>query len=217
MIESTAGARARAGTSDEAGASRRIPTQKRSRERVERILEIAKGLIAESGSDYLRMSEVAERAGVSIGSLYQYFPDKGAIIRTLAQRYHEASRACIAEGLAGVGDVASLAEQFGVLFDTYYGMFLAEPVMRDIWSATQADKSLRDIDIADSRENGELLAAAMRRVKPAARAGSLETTAFLVMHLGESTMRLAVSVGRAEGACLVDAYKRMAMRELLSV
>jgi hypothetical protein len=34
------------------------------------------------------------------------------------------------------------------------------------------------------------------------------------MQLGEATMRLAISVGRSEGDALVDAYKRMALREI---
>ncbi|RUU02593.1 TetR family transcriptional regulator, partial [Mesorhizobium sp. USDA-HM6] len=46
---------------------RRAPTQQRSRERVERMLAAASALIAEQGSDAMRMGEVAERAGVSIG------------------------------------------------------------------------------------------------------------------------------------------------------
>src|SRR5262249_21757810 len=50
---------------------RRMPSQRRSRERVERILECATALIGERGSDAMRMSDVAEMAGISIGSLYQ--------------------------------------------------------------------------------------------------------------------------------------------------
>jgi AcrR family transcriptional regulator len=195
-------------------AVRRSPTQSRSRERVERILAAASALIAEAGSDAMRMSELAERAEVSIGSLYQYFPDKGAVIRTLAERYNAQGRECIAEGLAGVSDVAGLEKAFFELVDIYYGMFLAEPVMRDIWSGTQADKQLHDIDLADSRANGALLAGVLTRLRPNADPGELAHSAFLVMHLGEATMRLAISVERAEGDALVEAYKRMALREL---
>ena len=132
----------------------RLPTQQRSRERVERMLAAAAALIAEAGSDAMRMSEVAERAGVPIGSLYQFFPDKGAIIRTLAERYNALGRACIEEGLANVADLDGLRDAFGRLVDIYYALFLAEPVMRDIWSGTQADKALRDIDLDDSRQTG---------------------------------------------------------------
>ncbi|PSH66295.1 MULTISPECIES: TetR/AcrR family transcriptional regulator [Phyllobacterium] len=204
-----------AAVESEAGAVRREPIQKRSRERVERILGCASTLIEKSGSDAMRMSDVAEMAGISIGSLYQYFPDKGAIIRTLADRYNVAGQVCIAEGLADVQDREGLRRAFGELIDVYYAMFLAEPVMRDIWSGTQADKALRDIDLADSRLNGAVLAAARERVDPKADRAELETSSFLIMQLGEATMRLAISVERKEGDVLVEQYKRMVLREMM--
>ncbi|MEK1888325.1 MAG: TetR/AcrR family transcriptional regulator [Phyllobacterium sp.] len=194
--------------------ARREPTQKRSRERVERILGCASTLIEKSGSDPMRMSDVAEMAAISIGSLYQYFPDKAAIIRTLAERYNVAGQQCIAEGLEGVRDKADLRRAFGDLIDIYYAMFLAEPVMRDIWSGTQADKALRDIDLADSRINGAVLAKARERVDPTADRIELERSSFLIMQLGEATMRLAISVDRVEGDALVEHYKQMVLREM---
>ncbi|UGY08790.1 TetR/AcrR family transcriptional regulator [Phyllobacterium pellucidum] len=194
--------------------TRREPTQKRSRERVERILACASALIEKSGSDAMRMSDVAEMAGISIGSLYQYFPDKAAIIRTLAERYNVAGQQCIAEGLEGVSDKVGLRRAFGELIDIYYAMFLAEPVMRDIWSGMQADKALRDIDLADSRINGAVLASARARVNPVADRTELERSSFLIMQLGEATMRLAISVDRAEGDALVEHFKNMVLREM---
>ncbi len=199
----------------EAVAVRREPTQKRSRERVERILGCAATLIEKSGSDAMRMSDVAELAGISIGSLYQYFPDKGAIIRTLAERYNMAGQVCIAEGLEGVRDRPGLRRAFGELIDTYYAMFLAEPVMRDIWSGTQADTALRDISLADSRINGAVLAQARARVDPGADRAKLELSSFLIMQLGEATMRLAISVERSEGDALVEHFKHLVLREMV--
>jgi len=203
-----------ASAADPTGPLRRAPSQRRSRERVERILAVATELIAARGSDALRMAEVAAKAEISIGSLYQYFPDKAAIIRALAERYSAEGRACIEEGLREVRDAAGLRRAFGALVDTYYGLFLAEPVMRDIWSGLQADKGLREIDLEDSRINGRVLADVLARIDPEADRADLFTRAFLVMQLGEATMRLAVSVGRDEGDALVEAYKRMALREL---
>ena len=195
-------------------ALRREPNQHRSRERVERILAAAAALIAEKGSDAMRMGEVAAKAGVSIGSLYQYFPDKAAIILRLAERYNAAGRACIAAALATPRSMKELRAAFMGLIDTYYALFLAEPVMRDIWSGTQADKALREIELADSRANGAILADALARLRPAADRAGLATSAFLIMQLGEATMRLAISVERAEGDGLVGAYKRLVDREL---
>ncbi|MCW5706481.1 TetR/AcrR family transcriptional regulator [Shinella sp.] len=197
--------------------TRRAPTQKRSRERVDAILANATDMIAQAGSDALRMSELAQRTGISIGSLYQYFPDKSAVVHALAERCNAESRACIAKGLAAVGSMEALADAFGSLIDTYYAIFLAEPVIRDIWSAVQADGSLRAMEVEESRRNGALLAARLRMLRPKADAARIEATALLVMHLGEATMRLAVSVDRAEGDRLVEAYKRMAIRELTAL
>ncbi|MCV9961627.1 TetR/AcrR family transcriptional regulator [Pararhizobium sp. BT-229] len=195
---------------------RREPAQKRSRERVEQILSCACKLIAERGSDTMRMSEVAELSGISIGSLYQYFPDKAAIIRTLAERYNAVCRTCIADGLANVKTIGELRQAFSALIDEYYEIFLAEPVMRDIWSAMQADKALREMELAESRKNAALLAEALQRALPGEAMETLQTSALLVMCFGDCTMRLAVSTGETEGRALVEAYKRMASRSFAS-
>jgi AcrR family transcriptional regulator len=192
----------------------KAPAQKRSRERVERMLAAAVELIERDGSDAMRMSEVAQKAGVPIGSLYQFFPDKTAIIRTLADRTMAEGRACIAAGLEGVTTPAGLLDAFDGLIDIYYGAFLARPVMRDIWSATQADARLRALELEDSRMNGALVAEAVHRLRPGLDRASLDVPCLLVMQLGEAAMRLAVSVERGEGDALIQTYKAMARSTL---
>ena len=207
MSERSTGAGA--GLIDQPGL-RRAPTQRRSRERVERMLAAAVALIQQHGSDAMRMSDVAEHAGVSIGSLYQFFPDKSAIIRSLAERSTLEGRACIAAELAGVRTAEELQDAFARLVDIYYGLFLTRPEMRDIWSATQADARLRDLELEDSRANAALLLDAFARIGVARDDPQQAASAFLVMQLGEATMRLAISVGPREGKRLVEAYKQMA-------
>lgn len=195
-------------------AIRRMPSQRRSRERVERMLAAAVTLIERDGSDAMRMSDVAETAGVSIGSLYQYFPDKMAIVRSLAERCMIEGRTCVENELAKVQTCAELLQCWSNLVNSYYDMFLTRPAMRDIWCATQSDCRLREMELEDSRINARVLADVMARLRPGARRPELETTAFLIMQLCEATMRLAVSVGAAEGARLVETYKRMSMNAL---
>lgn len=195
-------------------ALRRKPSQTRSREKVALILDCATALIAQQGSDAMRMSEVAQNAGISIGALYQYFPDKTAIVRVLAQRYNQEARKCIEQCLTQVHSFPQLIEAFGCLIDEYYALFMVEPVMRDIWAATQANKTLREEEVAESRLNGALLAAAIRRLRPQTDPVAVENAAFLLMHLGEATMRLAVSTGPDEGRELVESYKKMAAKVL---
>lgn len=195
---------------------RRAPAQHRSRERLDRILAAAAKLIAKKGSDQVKMSEVADLAEISIGSLYQYFPDKSAIIRTLAERYNAESRRCIELALTPVTDLKALREAYESLVDQYYDLVLSEPVMRDIWSGMQTDKQLMALELAESRASGALLAAAMQRVHPNADPKLIASSAFLIWQLGEATMRLAISLSRVEGDAIVDAFKRMTLRELLA-
>jgi len=60
--------------------SRKQPKQARSGELVQAVLQAAVQVLAEEGAQRFTTARVAERAGVSIGSLYQYFPNKAAIL-----------------------------------------------------------------------------------------------------------------------------------------
>lgn len=68
-------------------AVRRVPTQRRSLERLARIAQAAGELCAEVGADAVTMEGIAARAGTSIGSLYQFFPNRDALLRAVAERY----------------------------------------------------------------------------------------------------------------------------------
>ncbi|MGW1681747.1 TetR/AcrR family transcriptional regulator [Saccharopolyspora sp. NPDC002376] len=65
---------------------RRKPVQQRSAQRVEKMLAACAELIDEVGYDGLTTTLIAERAGVAVGSLYQFFPDKRAVVQELTLR-----------------------------------------------------------------------------------------------------------------------------------
>jgi AcrR family transcriptional regulator len=67
----------------------RRPTQKRARATVDAIIEAAGQLLVSKGRAAVTTNAVAERAGVSIGSLYQYFPNKEAIFQALQERHRD--------------------------------------------------------------------------------------------------------------------------------
>ncbi|MBW2587819.1 MAG: TetR/AcrR family transcriptional regulator, partial [Deltaproteobacteria bacterium] len=71
-------------------APRRRPSQDRSRDRVERILDATAALLAgDTPVDKITTAAIAEQAGVPIGSVYQYFPNKLAVLAELARRVME--------------------------------------------------------------------------------------------------------------------------------
>jgi AcrR family transcriptional regulator len=68
---------------------RKYPRQARSRATIEAILEAGAHILGERGWDSLTTNAVAARAGVSIGSLYQYFPNKLALIEAVRRRHFD--------------------------------------------------------------------------------------------------------------------------------
>jgi AcrR family transcriptional regulator len=96
--------------------SRQMPRQERAREKVRLIVEAAAQVLEQRGEVGFNTNAVAERAGVSIGTLYRYFPDKGAILHALAEREIEAHRAQSAslmqEGAPGVAPDRALIRAF---------------------------------------------------------------------------------------------------------
>src|SRR5580704_1639019 len=66
---------------------RRHPRQRRARATVESVLDAVVRILKREGSDGLTTNRIAEVAGVSIGSVYQYFVNKGAIFKALHERH----------------------------------------------------------------------------------------------------------------------------------
>lgn len=131
--------------------SPRTPQRKRGRERVAALLKAGAEVFSEKGYETATMTEIAARAGASIGSLYQFFPTK----ELLAKAMHEAYLADLSAMLGGLQErtkgqgVAQLADR---LFDEFM-VFLAER------PAFGALAERRDIDKEQKRKTG----AAMRQ------------------------------------------------------
>jgi AcrR family transcriptional regulator len=196
------------------GITRLVPVQKRSRERYEHILRQAAELLAEKGSEAFRMSELVERTGVAFGSLYQYFPDKTAIIGTLAERYNQIGRDCVARDLADVKTTHDLHPALCRIVDSYYRMFIDVPVMRDIWQATQADRALQKLDEEDVDFLAGLLADTLRRVAPDTPKPALRAWTRLVMTLIAAAVRHAITLPPKDARLLLATFKRMLPNDL---
>lgn len=75
--------------SQNANGTARLPQGTRGRQKVALLLDKAAEVFAEQGFDAATMTEIAVRAGASIGSLYQYFPTKEQVADALLQRFAE--------------------------------------------------------------------------------------------------------------------------------
>jgi AcrR family transcriptional regulator len=192
---------------EESPAIGRMPVQKRGRERVEKILAAATELIAESGSDALKMSDIVERAGVSFGSLYQYFPDKAAIIRRLAEHYNLLGRECVANELEGVNSFVALDEALVRIVDGYFDMYRDYPVMRDIWYATQTDKQLARLDAEDGEWHSQKLLSHVSTLSKRPEVELLRASR-LTMQMVAAAVRFAIGLEDDEARRTLDMFKR---------
>jgi AcrR family transcriptional regulator len=69
--------------------TRKTPQQRRSREMVERILAAGRTVVLRDGYDAASTNRIAAEAGVSPGSLYQYFPNKDSVLNAIVGRYSD--------------------------------------------------------------------------------------------------------------------------------
>ncbi len=189
--------------------ARAVPVQQRSRDRFERILNCAMELMAEKGSDALRMSDIVERTGVPFGSLYQYFPDKTAIIATLAERYNAIGRECVQKELSALQTPGDIHAVLCAITDSYYRFFLDEPTVRHVWQATQGDRALQRIDEADGLYLTGRLVEALQGVLRDAAEQAVADFAQVVMVTIAAVVRHAVTLPPDDADRVLETFKRM--------
>jgi AcrR family transcriptional regulator len=80
--------------------ARKQPLQQRSRETVAVILEAAARVLEQRGLEGYNTNAVAERGGISVGSVYQYFPNKDALTLALIARFEDALLAKVRDAVA---------------------------------------------------------------------------------------------------------------------
>lgn len=136
----------------------RTPRQARSQARVDRILSAAHRLIARDGIVATSMKRIAAEADVSMASIYQYFPDRGAIVAELCRRALEANGHSMREALTPAPmTLKELLEICVALLRAYHRLLRDEPVLRAAWFDRTDVPMLHGVDEEDSLRNLDLL------------------------------------------------------------
>lgn len=126
---------------------------------VERVLDVTDSLLAAGNFESISTTRIAEEAGVSVGALYQYFPDREAIVNAVAVRHIEDSEELMAEAIKSAGPEL-LADPAGAFVDLFADRYRAEPGYRAIWFGSRLTDALRETD----RHGKEVLAEGVRSV-----------------------------------------------------
>lgn len=144
------------GSATNAGPLRRVPVQGRSVARVARMLDACAALVDEIGYEALTTTLLAERAGVAIGSIYQFFPDKRAVVQALTLRSLEA----YLERLAARFSESAFSHWWDgveVAIDEYIDMHRTVPGFRTLHFGDVVDVHLLD----EERDNNAVIASAL--------------------------------------------------------
>ncbi|WP_117190885.1 TetR/AcrR family transcriptional regulator [Rhizobium terrae] len=189
------------------GSLRRVPKQERSRERIDEILKVSMELIGRKGIDAVTMKEIAALSGGPIASVYQYFPNKSAIIAMLYERYVEEVRSMITGHIEGIATADDALDATDALIDLYYNNMRERPSTQDLLNAIQADKALADLDIAETRFQAEMFYQATERFVSEPVREAYARTLFVMFHMAGATLRLALMVSREEATALVSQFK----------
>lgn len=195
----------------------RVPRQQRSRDRVEAILEAVKVLIIEKGSAGLKIQEIAQQAGVTPGSMYQYFPNKSAILHALAEQYLDQFHTLIQSSLVEQPKtLQECADALDRLLDQFYQVNCKDPVLRDIWLSISVDKTMRDMDIQSTQRNATLLFETFKHLFSQQHWPGLQRYFLLVVHITPPAIRLTLMSDPEEASKMIETTKRMISTSLLS-
>ncbi|WP_418005029.1 TetR/AcrR family transcriptional regulator [Mycobacterium sp. PDNC021] len=122
---------------------RRQPVQQRSRDRVGRILAAALELLESGGSDAVTTRAIADRAGVPVATVYQFFPNRDAIIDEILQDLLE-RRAADGHAVLAAMNPSSIAEVVAELFDFHRCYLRDHPHMATLFYVNRASGALTD-------------------------------------------------------------------------
>lgn len=136
----------------EATPLRRQPVQQRSAKRVEQMLDASAALIDEFGYDALTTTLIAKRAGVAVGSLYQFFPDKRAVVQALTARNLERFVAAVDERIKQLGS-EHWWDLVDSILDIYLEMHRTVPGFSKVHFGDIIDRQLLD----ETRDNNAVI------------------------------------------------------------
>ena len=187
---------------------RRVPVQARSRERVERILDAAAQLLSDQGYDAVKTNLIAKRAGVSIGSIYQFFPNRFAIFNALADRYRKKIASALSKTMGPESPDRPWEEALEDGFESLAEMWRDDWAFHMVWLAIQ-----NTAELTEARERyremliNEELVYFLRRILPDRGGSRLQAIARVMLEAGNVLLDQSMRNGDAQDPLVIDELK----------
>ena len=163
---------------------RRRPKQRRARQTVDAILDAVVRVLKREGVSAITTNRIAEIAGVSIGSVYQYFPDKQAIFVALHQRHIEQIDRMVASKLVEHA-ASSLDDLMRAMIDGMIDAHSADPELYQLLATEVPHRAEGTHDFA-VRLHGAFRLALSSRAHELQKGRDIDQLVFIVTHMVES-------------------------------
>jgi AcrR family transcriptional regulator len=193
---------------------RRLPTQARSRQRVQRLLDTADALIGSDGYGTLTIPLLASTAHVPVGSIYQFFPDKSAILDAVAARYMQ----LFLEELEQLSDrIVKLRWDSAVetVIEHFAGMYREHPTFRELWLNGQLSAGASENNQRNNDELAALLAAALKQRPEFRHARRLSLACRVAVEVADGLLRYAFTLNAEGDQATLNELKRILSAYLL--
>lgn len=188
---------------------RRVPTQQRSRERYSRILDAANQVFADVGYDAATTEQIAERAGTSIGSVYQFFPNKDALFQALSQLYFQRAQELFEDLLTRATVDRQWTDIVDEMIDAFWRFHIDLPGFRAVWVRQNISAQLIAEGDAENRKMADRAVELMAAFAPHVPRARSAAAASLVVETISALLFVAVRRPPAEAAKLVAELKVM--------
>jgi AcrR family transcriptional regulator len=193
---------------------RHVPTQARSRERLQKVLDAADEVLARQGTGAFTTTRIAQVAGVPVGSVYHYFRDKEAIVEALAVR-HWRDFADLVTAAAESDERAPMSDPAGAVLDALAAGFRGRPGFLALWYGGLRTERIRDATRPTRTDVAVSVARILAVHWPDASSRRRAAAARMVVLAGDGLLREAFRTSAtgdrrllAESKLMLDAYVR---------
>jgi len=172
--------------------SRKSPKQSRSKITVEAILEATTHILLAVGAQNLTTNHVAERAGVSIGSLYQYFPNKESLIAALIEQHVQQeidNMTAVIEGWNGALDRSLFRQLIQTLIQIHLDDIELTKLLHQQVNSLECREALRKATTTFEHVIASLLATKLGKNKDDRL---IKTKAFIITNTIDSLVQIAL-------------------------
>ena len=173
---------------------RKVPTQLRAKQRVERILDATEALLIESGVGTLTVNDIATRAEVPIGSVYQYFNNRDEVLHALCDRHYRILGAAADGYFTNVRTVADFTRDVRKALYLCWDYTNNNAAFRELFFDVQAWGVLREVDWQDTLLNAQRMSEALRSLVSYVPRESVLALCIIIGDSASSTARIAVRV-----------------------